>query len=142
MPRTCETCRMGRRLVAPLCALDMSREGRVDARSPGWRARLTRSGVTAYAAAAALALAAEFVRQTLRSMPAVEHPSVFLFLHFPAVLAAALWLGLGPGIACATVSTLLVAWWMPPDGSVRVVDARDLQALALFAGSAALVCAF
>src|SRR5688572_16721182 len=75
-------------------------------------------------------------------MPAVEHPSVFLFLHFPAVLAAALWLGLGPGIACATVSTLLVAWWMPPDGSVRVADERDLQALALFAGSAALVCAF
>jgi PAS domain S-box-containing protein len=116
----------------------MYREERLDVeerRSRRW------PRATAYAAAAALAVVAEAVREVLRASAGTEESSLLLFLFFPPVLAAALWLGFGPGLVCATISALLVAWWLPPAGSFLVGDSRDVQTLALFAVSAALVCA-
>ena len=103
--------------------------------------RSANAAVVAYASAAILAMAAEGLRQALTSTPAGAPASLLLFLHFPAVLAAALWLGFGPGLACVAIATLLIAWSMPPEASLRVEDRRDLLTLAMFTGSAALVCA-
>jgi len=94
-----------------------------------------------HAAAVGLAALAEGARLTLRALAGIEGPSLLLFLHVLAVLAAALWLGLGPGLLCTASGTLLVAWQLPPEGPVWV-NAQDFRVLVLFACSATTVCAF
>jgi hypothetical protein len=66
-----------------------------------------------YGAAAGLAAAAVVARFAVYRLTNIELP----FLTFlPAILAAALWFGLGPGLACTLLSTVAAGWCLLPRG--------------------------
>jgi PAS domain S-box-containing protein len=101
-------------------------------------ARATARKLLDYAGAGGLALAAYVTRTVLRGAGDVE--PTWLFLYFPFLLVAILWLGLGPSLACAGGLTLALAWEVEPDRSLLIESVSDRQTVALFAFSAALVC--
>jgi PAS domain S-box-containing protein len=91
-----------------------------------------RSGPAQYAVAAGFAALAAGVRFTLEQFASVNTRFVFFF---PAIIAAALWLGLGPAVFCTLLCCGAVAWlWIEPG-----LASGDVQALLLFGASGAVV---
>jgi PAS domain S-box-containing protein len=92
-----------------------------------------------YAAATGLAVVAELLRTALHAPLGGWTP--LIFLYFPFILGAAVWLGLGPGLSCAALCVLWFDWfWLEPTGSLLVGDPHDVLLIALFSASAALAC--
>ncbi len=107
-------------------------------RGPRFLAPERTRGLLAHAGAVGLAFVAHLGREGIRAVTGIEH--TILFLYFPAILAAALWLGLGPGLLCAVAGVLLVAWEAPPEGSLLVAAPSDIEYAALFGVCAVLGC--
>jgi signal transduction histidine kinase len=96
------------------------------------------SGAAGWAGAVAVALAAVWV--THASVPILERP--YFFAAFPAVVAAALAWGAGPGLACVAVYTVTAAWlFLEPTGELSNARPAAVYRLALFAAAAVLVAA-
>jgi PAS domain S-box-containing protein len=90
-----------------------------------------------YAGAAGLSLAAVLVRIAVDLVVTIDLP---FLVFFPAILAAALWLGTGPALFSALLGGLAAAWrWMPPSDSLAIGGASDVQGLVLYAVSSVLV---
>jgi PAS domain S-box-containing protein len=94
-----------------------------------------------YFGAAGLAIGAELARLGARHV--IDLHPLFLFLYLPFIVAAALWLGFGPGLLCTTLCLLALAWYgMPPTDSLVVAEPADLALLLLFGTCAVFTCFF
>jgi PAS domain S-box-containing protein len=90
-----------------------------------------------YGAAAGLAAAAVLVRLAIDLVVTIDLP---FLVFFPAILASALWFGVGPALFCTMLSGLAAAWhWIPPKASLAWRSASDFQGLVLFAISGVLM---
>jgi PAS domain S-box-containing protein len=97
--------------------------------------RVARSRPAQYAVAVGFAALATVLRLALEPFTGAHTRFVFFF---PAIIAAALWLGLGPAICCTLLCCGAIAWlWMEPAG--LAVTGDDLQSLLLFGASGAVV---
>jgi PAS domain-containing protein len=70
--------------------------------------------------------------------PLQQHGVMTFFLV--AVIVAAWRGGVVPAIFAAVLSTLIVAWILPPPYSLRISDPQDVVRLVMFAMLAALIC--
>ena len=97
-------------------------------------ARRSRSYVVAVLAV----LAAAFVRHELTPIWGSKLPFI---TFFPAVVLAAWFGGLGPGLLAMAVSTVCALLFLPPFGSLRVEDPGDLLGLAAFTAANLVILA-
>jgi PAS domain S-box-containing protein len=95
-----------------------------------------RSTLLRYGAAAGVTATAAAARLLIDQVSTIDLP---FLVFFPAVLASALWFGLGPALFSTLFSCAIVAWlWLPPEG-LAVTGASAIQGLVLFGLSGALM---
>ena len=91
-----------------------------------------------YAIALAVVAFAAGVRATLLHRLGTRAPYL---TFFPAVILAALYGGLWPGLMAAALSAILAAFfWIEPVGHLMIADPMDWTALIVFLASSSLIC--
>ena len=86
-----------------------------------------------------LVAAAFLLRQILVLYFGIALPPFITF--YPAIMIVALLSGFWPGLLAATLSALLVDYWiLPPIGRWTIAGTSDAVSLALFIGTGALLC--
>jgi two-component system sensor kinase FixL len=89
-----------------------------------------------YAVALGALAAALLFRYLLRESLGLKVP----YLQFyPAIIVAAWYGGLGPGLLVTTLSTLAAMYWLLPPGGVAVGDPADLLSLGVFVATGIVI---
>jgi len=97
-----------------------------------WAIQPTSVGSTRYIVAVALIGAAPLLRYELRSWLG---PSVPYLQFFPAILIAAWYGGLGPGVVATTTAALAAMYFFLPPAGLAVGQPGELVSLSLFAAT-------